>query len=163
MKLETEGDRYREELVKGILESKFPAKFERFNESSEYAELDYITTHSVIELKCRQTETTDYKDVFLSVRKYDALMQANEKLGLVPIFMAAFKDGYILAVDVRKITLRKGVVDRRTPRDSGLVGANDCEPAYLVLLNEMKVIAVMNPVQRRKYRNGILDRLLASR
>lgn len=156
-KLETDIDRNREELIINNLRTAFPnSTFSRYN-AHEYAGLDWVVTAQekaicVIELKCRQTKSTDYSTVFCARRKYNSLLQAHSIYGTIPIFMASFADGLILGVNVLQLAnTSSGTITRTKPRASGLVGMNDREDVLLVNISEMKVVSKLTNSELSRY------------
>jgi hypothetical protein len=87
------------------------------------------------------------------MRKYEALMTEYKSRHLLPIFVAAFADGKVMASNVLKLDPEWVIkVNRQKARESGGRGTNDTETAIRVDIKNMVCLGCMSPEQLDRYK-----------
>lgn len=105
------------------------SKFSKLSPIDWYAQR-YDRLAGVLELKDREHPTTKYNTVYLSVRKWMALLMAQNGLGIPGIFVARFTDGPVLWIRATDVKPNKTI---------RILGApDDKEPMIDVPLADMK-------------------------
>ena len=156
MRLEVATDRVREALVARVLARAWRLQLVRFSDDP-FAPVDFRVMRNgvavaLVEMKCRTTADTTFATVYVAERKIATLLQLADAWNVAPVFVAAFGNGVIRSVNVRRILdCIPQAVTRTKPRASGLIGAHDRELARLVPLQRMRVAAHMHVTERAAY------------
>lgn len=138
-------DRANEARVATILEGAWRCKVTSFG---HMAPVDWYFSRAgaligVAELKCRSTPMGQYKTVFLSIRKWLALLNCAVCIGVPALFIVDFNDsiGYINVLDVDASKVSIGGMKERT------YSVTNIEPMIEVDVADLKLITTKGQKQ----------------
>ena len=137
---QTPDDRKAQREIADALEKAWGCKVADFG--GHASEIDYYAHRggnvlAVIEIKSRKHESDKYPTLYLSMRKWLALLMASIGMGAHPFFVAGYSDNVIRYINAYDADARNIKILGRTDRGA----ANDQEPIIEVPIKHMRRIS----------------------